>query len=78
MRGDHSQLRSRDGICRGVPLAAAGWVARLRIRLDPAPCRAIRPVHDPCIIRQGDTYYVFSTSVKIDTGFIACRRRAIS
>ena len=33
------------------------------------------PVHDPCIIRQGDTYYVFSTSVKTDTaGFIACRR----
>ena len=33
------------------------------------------PVHDPCIIKQGDTYYVFSTSVKTDTaGFIACRR----
>jgi arabinan endo-1,5-alpha-L-arabinosidase len=33
------------------------------------------PVHDPCIIRQDDTYYVFSTSVKTDTaGFIACRR----
>jgi arabinan endo-1,5-alpha-L-arabinosidase len=33
------------------------------------------PVHDPCIIKQDDTYYVFSTSVKTDTaGFIACRR----
>jgi len=33
------------------------------------------PVHDPCIIRQDDTYYLFSTSVKGDTGgFIACRR----
>jgi arabinan endo-1,5-alpha-L-arabinosidase len=35
----------------------------------------IAPVHDPCIIKQGDTYYVFSTNTKTDTeGFIACRR----
>jgi arabinan endo-1,5-alpha-L-arabinosidase len=33
------------------------------------------PVHDPCIIQQGDTYYLFSTSVKTDVGgFVACRR----
>jgi arabinan endo-1,5-alpha-L-arabinosidase len=33
------------------------------------------PVHDPCIIRQDDTYYVFSTNTRSDTaGFIACRR----
>jgi len=35
----------------------------------------IEPVHDPCIIKQGDSYYVFSTNTKKDTeGFIACRR----
>ena len=35
----------------------------------------IEPVHDPCIIKQGDTYYVFSTNTKSDTeGFIPCRR----
>jgi arabinan endo-1,5-alpha-L-arabinosidase len=33
------------------------------------------PVHDPCIIKQGEWYYIFSTSVKTDTGgHIACRR----
>jgi arabinan endo-1,5-alpha-L-arabinosidase len=33
------------------------------------------PVHDPCIIRQGDSYYLFSTSVKTDVGgFVSCRR----
>src|SRR6186713_1408565 len=48
---------------------------------DPAPSFNERmqgefePVHDPCIIRQDDTYYVFSTNTRSDTaGFIACRR----
>lgn len=35
----------------------------------------VEPVHDPCIIKQGETYYLFSTNTKADTtGFIACRR----
>ena len=33
------------------------------------------PVHDPCIIKQGDTYYVFCTTSRGDAGgFVACRR----
>jgi len=33
------------------------------------------PVHDPCIIRQGDTYYLFCTTSRGDSGgFVACRR----
>lgn len=33
------------------------------------------PVHDPCIIKQGDAYYVFCTTSRGDGGgFIACRR----
>lgn len=33
------------------------------------------PVHDPCVIKQGDAYYLFSTSVKTDVGgFVSCRR----
>ncbi|HEX4269962.1 MAG TPA: arabinan endo-1,5-alpha-L-arabinosidase [Rhizomicrobium sp.] len=34
----------------------------------------ISPVHDPCIIRQGDTYYVFCTTQRGDApGQISCR-----
>jgi arabinan endo-1,5-alpha-L-arabinosidase len=34
----------------------------------------IAPVHDPCIIRQGDTYYVFCTTQRGDApGQISCR-----
>jgi len=33
------------------------------------------PVHDPCIIRQGEWVYVFSTNVARETGgFVPCRR----
>ncbi len=33
------------------------------------------PVHDPCIIKHGDTYYVFCTTSRGDAGgFVACRR----
>jgi arabinan endo-1,5-alpha-L-arabinosidase len=33
------------------------------------------PVHDPCIIKQGDTYYLFCTTSRGDAGgFVACRR----
>jgi arabinan endo-1,5-alpha-L-arabinosidase len=32
------------------------------------------PVHDPCIIKQGDTYYLFCTTSRGDSGgFVACR-----
>jgi arabinan endo-1,5-alpha-L-arabinosidase len=34
----------------------------------------IAPVHDPCIIRQGDTYYIFCTTQRGDApGQISCR-----
>ncbi|HEU5134832.1 MAG TPA: arabinan endo-1,5-alpha-L-arabinosidase [Steroidobacteraceae bacterium] len=33
------------------------------------------PVHDPCIIKQGDTSYLFCTTSRGDAGgFVACRR----
>jgi len=33
------------------------------------------PVHDPCIIKQADTYYLFCTTSRGDAGgFVACRR----
>jgi len=33
------------------------------------------PVHDPCIIKQGDAYYLFCTTSRGDAGgFVACRR----
>jgi arabinan endo-1,5-alpha-L-arabinosidase len=33
------------------------------------------PVHDPCIIKQGDTFYLFCTTSRGDAGgFVACRR----
>jgi arabinan endo-1,5-alpha-L-arabinosidase len=76
-RGSRSTQVARREFVGGVLLAAAGLG---RAAADPGSINArmqgdFAPVHDPCIIRQGETYYVFSTSVKTDTaGFIACRR----
>lgn len=41
--------------------AAAGWAEEkpINAQLDGS----ISPVHDPCMIREGDTYYVFSTDL---------------
>ncbi|GAA0582769.1 arabinan endo-1,5-alpha-L-arabinosidase [Rhizomicrobium electricum] len=50
-------------------LAAAGTAAVLpALGADPEPLNSrlsgsISPVHDPCAIRDGDTYYVFSTNL---------------
>ena len=55
----------------GIRSALANTPASLNERMQGE----VEPVHDPCIIKQGDTYYVFSTNTKADTaGFIACRR----
>ncbi len=78
MRADHAQFKvARREFVGGVLLAAAGLG---RAAAGPGSINErmqgdFAPVHDPCIIRQGEKYYVFSTSVKTDTaGFIACRR----
>ena len=53
----------------GVRLALAQSGA-----LNPRLSGDIAPVHDPCIIRQGDTYYVFCTTQRGDApGQISCR-----
>jgi arabinan endo-1,5-alpha-L-arabinosidase len=43
-------------------------------QLNPRLSGDISPVHDPCIIRQDDTYYVFCTTQRGDApGQISCR-----
>src|SRR5437868_1660682 len=36
-------------------------MVRLPAQPPPSPENAIKHVHDPCIIRQGDYYYIYST-----------------
>ena len=48
-------------------LAVAGTTLLPRAVAEPEPLNGrlsgnISPVHDPCMIRAGDTYYVFSTN----------------
>jgi len=65
---------TRRGFVGGALLAFAG-LGRGAETINSRMHGDFAPVHDPCIIRQGDTYHLFSTSVKTDTaGFIACRR----
>lgn len=55
----------------GLDRVAAQAVASINSRMQGD----FAPVHDPCIIKQSDTYYVFSTTSRGDAGgFIACRR----
>ncbi|HTE18842.1 MAG TPA: family 43 glycosylhydrolase, partial [Armatimonadota bacterium] len=63
MRISRSHPLSRLTACAlaglALVLARAGSAVQ---EPPPAPVEnAVRHVHDPCIIRQGDTYYVFST-----------------
>ena len=71
-------LLARRAFIGGLGLALAGIrsaLAQAAGSINERMQGDFAPVHDPCIIKQGDTYYVFSTSVKTDTaGFIACRR----
>jgi arabinan endo-1,5-alpha-L-arabinosidase len=69
---------ARRAFVGGLGLALAGsrsLLAQAAASINEEMQGDFAPVHDPCIIKQGDVYYVFSTSVKTDTtGFIACRR----
>jgi len=47
-----------------LPLIAA-W-SKTPLALNPRLSGDITPVHDPCIIREGDTYYVFCTTTGPD------------
>jgi len=71
-------LFTRRAFAGGLGLALAGIrsaLAQTAGSINERMQGDFAPVHDPCIIRQDDTYYLFSTSVKTDTaGFIACRR----
>lgn len=67
---------------RHALVTAAGLASGLRLvraqsgpqALNPRLSGDIAPVHDPCIIRQGDTYYVFCTTQRGDApGQISCR-----
>jgi len=64
----------------GIAVVAAGLGIRLgRAQTAPQPLNSrlsgdIAPVHDPCIARQGSTYYVFCTTQRGDApGQISCR-----
>jgi len=71
-------LLARRAFIGGLGLAIAGLrssLAQAAGSINEQMQGDFAPVHDPCIIKQGDTYYVFSTSVKADTGgHVACRR----
>ena len=71
-------LLTRRAFGGGLALALAGirsTLAQAAGSINERMQGDFAPVHDPCIIKQGDTYYVFSTSVKADTGgHVACRR----
>jgi arabinan endo-1,5-alpha-L-arabinosidase len=78
MSADHSQrLLARRSFVGGSLLAVAG-LSRAVAVTDSINSRMqgdFSPVHDPCIIKQGDTYYVYCTTSRGDAGgFVACRR----
>jgi arabinan endo-1,5-alpha-L-arabinosidase len=61
-----------------IAVLAGGGASRLALAQSPALNPRLTgdtaPVHDPCIIRQGDTYYVFCTTQRGDApGQISCR-----
>jgi arabinan endo-1,5-alpha-L-arabinosidase len=71
-------LLARRAFLGGLGLSLAGLrgaFAQAGASINERMHGDFAPVHDPCIIKQDDTYYVFSTSVKSDTaGHVACRR----
>jgi arabinan endo-1,5-alpha-L-arabinosidase len=46
----------------GLPYAAVAWAQTPR-PINDRMSGDITPVHDPCIIREGDTYYVYCTTM---------------
>jgi arabinan endo-1,5-alpha-L-arabinosidase len=71
-------MLARRAFLGGLGLIVTGFrsaVAQAAASINERMQGDFAPVHDPCIIKQGDTYYIFSTSVKADTGgHVACRR----
>src|SRR5450432_2093848 len=63
------RMETRRWVIGSGLFAAAGVILRPRFVLaDEASINErmsgdISPTHDPCIIKQGDTYYVFGTSM---------------
>jgi arabinan endo-1,5-alpha-L-arabinosidase len=50
------------GLAAALPGGAAAWAAVPK-SMNDRMSGDITPVHDPCIIRDGDTYYVYSTTM---------------
>jgi len=79
MSVEHPQPRlGRRGFVGGSLLAVALFgraTAQPTGSINARMTGDFSPVHDPCIIKQGDTYYVFCTTSRGDAGgFVACRR----
>lgn len=81
MSAKEPSVISRRGTLQGT--LAAGLAAILpansgraqEVPINSQLSGSISPVHDPCIIRESDTYYVFSTDLGGGTGSqIPCRR----
>src|SRR5687767_7694687 len=83
MRGDLSAEHSHPDLARrafvGGSLLALAGIGRAFAK-DPATINSrmqgdFAPVHDPCIIRHRDSYYLYCTTSRGDAGgFVACRR----
>ena len=71
-------LLARRAFLGGLGLTLAGVrsaLAQATTSINERMQGDFSPVHDPCIIKQGDTYYVFCTTSRGDAGgFVACRR----
>ena len=75
---DTRVLLARRAFIGGSVAALAGVrgaLAQVADSINESMQGDFAPVHDPCIIKQGDTYYVFCTTSRGDAGgFVACRR----
>ncbi len=68
-------LARREFLGGAAALAAAAAFAQSAGSLNQRMSGDFAPVHDPCIIKQGEWYYVFATTSRPDAGgFISCRR----
>jgi arabinan endo-1,5-alpha-L-arabinosidase len=66
-------LRSAAAATGGALILSDPWAARGGV-INDRLTGDLAPVHDPCIIKQGDTYYVFSTGPSgSETGLIPWR-----
>jgi arabinan endo-1,5-alpha-L-arabinosidase len=73
-----AQIRRRTLIGASLFAAAAGEsAAQASGTINERMSGDISPVHDPCIIKQGDTYYLFCTTGgerdRAPDGFVPCR-----